>query len=139
MKSSFLRALFTLALACIPFATWAQSTVSVNVTGNAITGTGQAIINLAALGNENTVSFTLTWDPAVLTYVSNAIGSSVPTDGSAQVTRNTTQTSTGKLGVLVGLEAGTTYTAGAKQLLIVNFSVASAAASTSISFTDTPT
>ena len=52
-------------------AAWAQQpTVSVNVTGNAMSGTGSAVINLAVLAadNVNAVAFTLTGDPAVLTY-----------------------------------------------------------------------
>jgi hypothetical protein len=139
MKSRFAR-LFAFATAfLLPALAIAQSTVSVNVTGNALTASGQAVIALNAVGNENTVSFTLTWDPAVLTYVSNSLGSAVPTDGTAQITRNVTQVATGKLGVLIGLESGTTYTAGTKQLLVVNFTVASNAASTNVDFTDSPT
>ncbi len=141
MKSSLIRAL----LFCfgLPALLWSQSTVSVNVTGNAITGTGQAVINLAAIAgnNENTVAFTLNWDPTVLSYVSNALGSSIPTDGSAGIQRNATPalTSTGKLTAAIALESGTSFTAGTKQLLIVNFTVINPAASTAITFTDSPT
>ena len=125
MKNSLLRALCLLAAPFFAALASAQPAVTINVSGNAITGTGTAVVNLttAAL-SENTVTFTLTWDPAVLTYVSDVAGSAIPTDGSATITRNKTQTSAGKLGLLIGLEPGTEFTAGTKQLLAVTFAVA---------------
>ncbi len=98
-------------------------------------------IQLLAAGGENTVSFTLNWNPSLLTYVSSALGADVPAEGST-LQRNVTQTGSGVFTALIGREAGTSFTAGTKAILTVTFRVSASAANAAIAgltFSDTPT
>ena len=116
------------------------STVSISVAGNAITtATGTVAINLASVGTENAVFFSLSWDPAVLTYASSALGTSVQSDlnlGGSNI--NTSQTATGKLGLSFFLKAGASVSAGTRQIFTVTFTRVSQVASTKIAFGNTP-
>jgi hypothetical protein len=94
-------------------------------------------VQLDAQGNEASASFTLNFDPAVLTYVSATAGSGVP--AGTNLSLNTSQTAQGRLGVL--LDSTNTYAVGTRQLLNVTFNVAGNATSGSypITFSSTPT
>ena len=99
-------------------------------------------IELVCAGDENAVSFSLSWDSSrLLTYVGNTLGSAIPTDGSASMIRNSTQAATGKFGILMGLAPGTAFTAGTKTILNLTFEVSATApadAALAVAFTDTP-
>jgi hypothetical protein len=137
MKLRIFKVFFLLVAPWLGAVAQAQPVVTVAVGGNAITGTGSAVIDLTAVGNENTTTFTLTWDPTVLSYVDDFAGTAIPTDGSATINRNKTQTSAGQLGLLIGLKPGATFAAGTSQLLVVNFAVVGAGSpGTSVAFVD---
>lgn len=108
--------------------------------GGVTTTVGQTItvpIQLESQGDEASASFTLNFNPAVLTYVSAAVGTGVP--AGTNLALNATQAAQGRLGVL--LDSTNTYAAGTRQILTVTFTVAANAAAGSypISFGSTPT
>ena len=135
MKSiRFIRSVLTLALA-LAGTVWAQRTVSVAVTGSQITGTGTASIVLASLGDENAVGFSVTFNPAVLRYDSFTAGTGVT---GATINPNVSQTLTGKVGFAIAQSAGVAFSAGSKQLVVLNFTALTAAASETIGFGNVP-
>lgn len=96
---------------------------AVNTTGTP----GQPVTvsyQLDSQGDEASFSFTTNWNPAVLTYVSSALGSGVP--AGANLGLNTSQAANGRLGVLV--DSTNTFAAGTRQILTVTFVVAANAA-----------
>ena len=79
-------------------------------------------MELAAQGDENTVAFSLTFNPALLTYQSIALGSGVSAEG--QLVLNTNDMGLGRIGVLLGLPSGAAFAAGPQQLVVVTFQIA---------------
>ena len=94
-------------------------------------------VELSALGDENTVRFSLAFDPAVLAGPSVAAG---PDADGATLTVDDTQVAGGRLGVVVALPSGQTFDQSQRQLVVVSLAVASGAlGSTSvIRFADQP-
>jgi len=88
-------------------------------------------------GNENALSFSLSFDTTKLTYNGIALGSG---STGAELILNTAQIASGKLGVSVQMPPGSTFTAGIQQLVLINWWVPSLAGSTTtpILFADTP-
>ena len=112
-------------------------TISAANTTIARGATGEVKIILAAQGDENALGFSVTFDPALLSYSSYAAGSGAV---AATINVNDAQKLTGKLGVVMALPAGQTLAAGAKELVKVTFSAASGTSTvtTPIGFGDTP-
>ena len=138
--------LFPLKPVCGPTAPVSSRTDSPDVVGRIIravntNGFGVQSVTvpfqLDSQGDEASASFTANWNPAVLTYVSAALGNGVPSGTNLGL--NTTQTAQGRLGVL--LDATNTYAAGTRQILLVTFSLpANAPAGVyPITFSGTPT
>ncbi len=102
----------------------------VQVVNTAIQGnsSGTVSIDLTSQGNENAVAFSLQFDTTMLTYVSATKGADVPADGTLTV--NDSLASQGKLGFLIGLNTGTTFTVGTREIVKVTFSAASVSTST---------
>jgi hypothetical protein len=100
-------------------------------------GTITTPVNLIANGNENAVSFTLDFNPSLLTNSGVALGSGA-SGASLQV--NTSQASAGRVGVAIALPAGQTFSAGTQQVAVATFSSAiiTTATSTSVSFGNSP-
>jgi len=98
---------------------------------------GAVIIELDAQGNENTVGFSLSFDPAQLQYVSAAIGSG---STGATLISNSGQSSTGRLGFVISLPAGQSFTAGSRQITTITFNstTGGSAGFTEIAFGDQP-
>jgi len=95
-------------------------------------------ISLTAAGNENTITFSLQFDAAKLTYVSEALGSDAT---GATLFVNVEQKTAGKLGFLVGKAPSQTFSAGQKAVLNVTFTVSSGVAGGEIipiAFSDLP-
>jgi hypothetical protein len=119
-----------------PFQVTADSTL--RVVGNALNAgqAGSAKIELDSVGNENALGFSVTFDPAKLTFVSATIGS----DGSGvTVNVNPNQAGAGRLGIAMAQPAGQSFAVGTRQLLTLNFNVAATAGgSTTIGFGDQP-
>ncbi len=87
----------------------------VRVTGtNAIQGLAFTLpVTLQSLGNENGVGFTVSFDPAVFNYVSADLGSGAT---GANFNVNTNQVPAGKLGLVLVLPTGSSFTAGLREL-----------------------
>ena len=88
-------------------------------------------------GTEASASFASNWNPAVLNYVSTAMGNGVP--AGTNLSLNATQRGDGRLGVL--LDSTNTFAAGTRQILTMTFAVpANAPGGTyPISFSGSPT
>ena len=103
--------------------------------GNATPGQNiTANIELVAQGDENAAGFSLNYDPAILTNPTAVLGADALT---GFLTLNTL--TNGKLGVLLALPAGNTFTAGTKQIITVTFTTLPTAAYNSpVTFGDIP-
>jgi len=91
---------------------------------------------LTANGNENALSFSLNFDTNRLTYV----GAVLPNGSGAALLLNESQTASGQLGVLLGLQTGQTFPPGAQELVEVSFTagVVLSPTSTPVTFGDQP-
>jgi hypothetical protein len=94
-------------------------------------------IELLAQGDENALGFSLTFDPAVLSNPQAALGSDA---SGATLNANTSQLAQGRLGIVLSLPFGQKFNAGARQIVVVNFTIAGAGSSNStpIGFGDQP-
>ncbi|MGH9847768.1 MAG: hypothetical protein ACREEM_54470 [Blastocatellia bacterium] len=131
--------LLTLCLSASAFQSVAAQTRTVrviNVTA-APGATASVAIELAAQGNENSAGFSLTFNPAVLSNPQAALGSGAT---GATLNANANQAAQGRFGVALALPTGQAFAAGARQLVVVTFAVASGAAAgaTPIGFSDQP-
>jgi tellurite resistance-related uncharacterized protein len=109
----------------------------VNVTNAQSGATVNVPVSLAANGNENGLSFSLDFGTNNLTYVSIALGSGA---SGATLFTNATQAANGKLGVLLALPPGQTFSAGTQEMVEVTFmtAVRTNNASITLSFGDVP-
>ncbi len=123
-------------LVCRPLL--AQRALGLAVTGNQLAGDGAVRVALTSLGNENRVTFSISYQPAVLRFDSAVLGTSVGSGGTINVNR--TQTSAGRVGVDLALPAGAVFSAGDHQVVVLNFSVvATSTTNTTLGFSDSPT
>jgi len=90
-----------------------------------------------AQGDENAFGFSVTYDPTVLTYGSTAVGTGA---AGASLLVNTSQTSQGRVGVLLGLGGGQALAVGLRQLVVVTFTVRAGTGTTTtpVGFGDQP-
>ena len=95
-------------------------------------------IQLAALGNENALSFSLSFDPSILHFESAALAPGLV--GPALIL-TTNRLSAGKLGIFIGFSGFDTFARGTQEVVNVAFKVAPVTNSqiTSITFGDDPT
>jgi Concanavalin A-like lectin/glucanases superfamily/Immunoglobulin domain/Lectin C-type domain/Chitobiase/beta-hexosaminidase C-terminal domain len=115
------------------------ATVSVVNVTNAIAGAAVSVpVVLLANGNENALSFSLSFDTAKLTFANAALGNGAI---GGNLLLNTSQVSAGRLGVLLALPAGTAFPAGTQQLVQISFTTAMLTTNSSVivSFGDVPT
>jgi hypothetical protein len=99
---------------------------------------GTVTVQIDSQGDENAMGFSLNFDQTKMTYVSAVRGADAVTAG-ATMNVNPSQVANGKLGVAIALPAGASLPAGTRELLIVTFSVSSAASgNTTVSFGDSP-
>ena len=95
---------------------------------------------LAARGDENGVAFSLAFDPALLTYQSNTLGSDMASGSTLTVDTNSAPT--GALGVQAALSPSGTFPAGNGQLAIFTFRVSPAIVgntNVAVTFANSPT
>ena len=94
-------------------------------------------VNIDAVGNENAMGFSLTYDPARLQFVSAAISSNLT---GASVLLNTSSTNSGKVGFGISVPMGTTLQTGTQEVMRVVFTptVSLLKQSTTINFGDVP-
>ncbi len=107
-----------------------------SVTGS-VGGTVAVPVELVSQGDENALSFSLTFDPALLSNPQVALGTDA---AGAQLAANTNQAAQGRLGVLVYFPAGQRFNAGTRRIVTVTFGIAANAnpTSTNVGFGDAP-
>jgi uncharacterized protein (TIGR03437 family) len=100
-------------------------------------GLASVPIELVSQGDENAFGFSLSYPAATLTNPQVAAGADA-TGGLLNV--NTAQTAQGRLGIILALPAGQKFSAGARQLAVVTFTIASdaTAGTVAINFADQP-
>ena len=96
-------------------------------------------IILVAKGNENALSFSLNFNPSVLSFSNVVLGLNAQ-DGAILV--NSSQAASGAVGIELALPSGQTFSPGTQQVARVSFHSASVLSSNSVvtpvSFTDKP-
>ena len=110
-----------------------------------VSTTGQAgstvvvSIELDSQGDEVAASFSLNFDPAILSNPVAALGSGTP--AGANLSTNASQTGTGRLGVLIDSTNTFTISPPNRQILTVTFNIAAnaPAGATAITFVTSPT
>jgi hypothetical protein len=97
---------------------------------------GAVSVNLYALGDENAVGFSLSFDPSQFTYVGTSLGSDAQ---KAALDLNTIQASSGRLACVLALPTGASFASGRNEVLkVILQPVSSAVGSYPISFLDQP-
>ncbi|HEX8247288.1 MAG TPA: Calx-beta domain-containing protein [Pyrinomonadaceae bacterium] len=90
--------------------------------GNAAPGQNiNVVVELVAQGDENSAGFSLNFDSGVLSNPQTVLGAGAL---SAMLIVNDSQAGNGKLGILLALPAGQSFSAGTKQLLTITFNTA---------------
>jgi len=77
-------------------------------------------IALISQGEENALGFSLDFSPAILTNAQAKLGKDA---GSASLNLNTTQVSSGHLGIALAVPAGQAFAAGAREIVVVSFTI----------------
>jgi hypothetical protein len=110
----------------------------VGVTNAPAAATVTVPVLLVANGNENALSFSVSFDASRLTFTNATLGSGAIGDN---LLLNTSQASAGKLGVLLALPTGLAFAAGTQQVVQIAFSTAVLTNNTSVTlaFGDVPT
>jgi len=75
-------------------------------------------VNLAAQGNENALSFSVSFDPSLVSFTSATLGSGA---GGATFYINTNQLASGKVGFVLGVGIGSMLSAGNRELVRLGF------------------
>ncbi len=79
---------------------------------------GQVVVEMDALGSENALGFSLSFDPTQLRFVSAIPGKDAAT---ATLNVNVVQTANGRIGLLLALPTGQAFASGVRQLIVLNF------------------
>jgi len=105
---------------------------------DARTAQGQTVnltVNLAGLGNENALGFSLTYNPAALVYRRTSLASGA---AGCSVQINEGQAGEGRLGLVLAKPVGQSFAAAVQSLVQIEFSAVGAPGDTAIAFSDTP-
>jgi len=93
-------------------------------------------VALEARGNENALSFSLSYDPLKLAFIGVTSGAGA---AGASLTTNTSQASAGRIGIVLALPPDSTLAAGTQELLQLQFvGLATAPSSAVLAFGDQP-
>jgi hypothetical protein len=92
-------------------------------------------VELVAQGDENALSFSVTFDPALVHFTSASLGSGA---SGAALIQNTTLAGSGNLGFVVGLFPPATFAAGTQQLVRLNFASVSYSNNAALAFSASP-
>ena len=118
-----------------------QPPANVWVAGRTAAGGGEVSVpvRIRANGNENAISFSLSFNKNLLTFSGASLGGSTPA-GSALLL-NTNDLGSGRIGLGVGLPADTSLPRGTQEVVVITFLVAPVInqTTTTISFSDLPT
>ncbi|HMV48287.1 MAG TPA: cohesin domain-containing protein [Blastocatellia bacterium] len=128
--------LILLSLFSLPQQTNPRS-VRVAAASGVVGGNLSVPVELISQGDENAVSFTLTFDPALLTNPQVELGSAAT---GSLLTVNPNQAAQGRVGVVLSLPAGQQFNVGVRQIAVVGFKIPANAAvgTTSVGFGDQP-
>ncbi len=100
---------------------------------------GQTVVipvTLSALGNENSLGFSVNYDATKLAYVSASAGSGAP---GVSLIVNANNAAAGRVGVIASLATGSTIAAGTQEVVKLTFVVAAGATGTiAVGFGDSP-
>jgi len=93
-------------------------------------------VQLEAQGNENALGFSLSFDPAMLSYTGASLGSGA---SGATLNVNASQAGSGRLGFALALPTGSSFAAGTRELMKVTFRASTdTSGASSLSLTDQP-
>jgi hypothetical protein len=87
------------------------------------------------MGNENSLGFSVSFDPAVIQFVSASLGGGAT---GATLVANTNAAAYGQLGFIVGLFPPSTFAAGTLQIVTLNFTSVYFSNTTSLLFANSP-
>ena len=111
----------------------------VQIAAGTVAGDGSVTVplNLVANGSENAASFSIDFDPTLLTY-QGAASSTGASNGSLLI--NSSQVASGRVGVAIAMPTGITFGVGAQQIAVVSFtaSILPHPTVTTLSFGDAP-
>ena len=93
------------------------------------------IVQLVAQGNENALGFSLSFDPALLSYRGETLGAA---GLGAALLVNTNQAASGKVGFAVARATGQQFSTGSGELLRLRFQLGATVANATLAFTDLP-
>lgn len=126
-----------LLLCLLGGAAFADTTRQLSVSGvTEVSGRQTSLsVSLNGAGNENALSFSLSFDPAKLTYLGQSLGSGA---SGTSLLANTNQLALGRLGLALAKPAGQTFGVGSNELVRVRFLLSGGASTTAVSFTDAP-
>jgi len=97
---------------------------------------GSVSVQLEAQGNENALGFSLSFDPAMLSYTGAGLGSGA---SGATLNVNASQAGSGRLGFALALPTGSSFAAGTQELVKVTLRASTdTAGATLISLVDQP-
>jgi len=99
--------------------------------------TANVAIQLSAQGNENALRFSLTFDPSILSHPQARLGKDAR---AATLNLDSSQAASGRYGIALALPSGQRLAAGAREIMVVSFSVKAVTpgVSTTIGFGDQP-
>ena len=92
-------------------------------------------MDLVAQGNENSLGFSLAFDPALVRFVKATLGSGA---AGAALVQNTNTSGSGNVGFLVGLVPPATFAAGTQQVVQLQFDSVAYSNNATLSFGNTP-
>lgn len=105
---------------------------NVSVTAGAIM---TAVVKMTAAGDENALSFSLSFDPTKVTFKGATLAAAMST---ASLVLNSNQAAPGKLGFVVSVPAGQTTAAGTFDLLNLSFQAGANPGSATLVFANSP-
>lgn len=92
-------------------------------------------VSMLGLGDENALSFSLSFDPSRLMYLGEVAGAGAV---ATSLIVNTNQLSSGRIGYALAKPAGQFFTSGSNELVRVRFALGSQAGALSVDFADAP-
>ncbi len=144
MKVFFRLAVFILTVCVLTLALSESKAHSIQIREvrvvNAIAAAGQTVnvsVELVSQGDENAIGFSLNFNQAIFTNPVVTLGGGA---AGASLNANTNQAANGRVGVVLALSAGQTFSAGVRQIVNIAFNVAASAptGAAAITFGDQP-
>ncbi len=97
--------------------------------------TNTVAVDLVAQGNENALSFSVAFDPALVQFTKASLGSGA---AGAALVQNTNMVASGNVGFLVGLVPPATFAAGTQQVVQIQFASVAYSNNAALTFGNTP-